>query len=88
MRVPRDSGGEPKTAYRDDDRANRERALSGETERPGQFDGNGSRRRGDGVNGVGAQRGKIWLSETVTDPSRRTENFGGVIFSVVLTPWC
>jgi hypothetical protein len=25
MRVPRDSGGEPKTVYRDDDRANRER---------------------------------------------------------------
>jgi hypothetical protein len=44
-------------------------------------------RRGDGVNqqGVVVRRGNIWLSETDTDPNRRTENFGGVTFSVVLT---
>jgi len=88
MRVPRDSCGEPKTVDRADDRVNPERALVGETDNAGQFAGNGSRRRGDGVNGVGVRRGKIWLSETDTDPNRRTENFGGVIFSVVLTPWC
>jgi hypothetical protein len=33
--------------------------------------------------GVGVRRGKIRLSETDTDPNRRTENFGGVI-----SPWC
>jgi len=31
---------------------------------------------------------RMAATETVTDPNRRTEGFGGVIFSVVLTPWC
>ena len=49
--------------------------------------GRRKRAEGAGVNyrGLVVRRETIWLPETDTDPNKRTENSGRVVFSVVLS---